>query len=108
MTPAERAEIERAVPSGVVLSFLPHEDSRFVRLAAKPCPLLVANLCSVHAVRPMNCRRFACGREDVTTEPFVNEAIPARALTDRAFRRQLVVMQRKAQRWGRAHDWPEA
>lgn len=105
MTHAERAEIERAAPSGIALSFLPHEDSRFVRLSAGPCPLLRGkNVCTVYAVRPMNCRRYGCLRDDVT-EPWVDGQPQPKT---REHKRTLVVLQRHAQRWGRSHDWPEA
>ena len=104
MTPAERVEIERAAPD-VALSFTATDDG-FVRLKAKPCPLLTGNDCSVYAVRPANCRRYACGRDDVTTEPYVDSPVPARFYTDREFRRQMVLMQRKAMKqWGHAHGW---
>jgi Fe-S-cluster containining protein len=103
MTPAERAEIERAAPPSVTLSWRPHEDARFVRLMAHPCPLYDATgkTCTVYAVRPMNCRRFACQRTDYTTQAY------DQGPQTRQDRRQLVVMQRHAQRWGRSHDWPE-
>jgi Fe-S-cluster containining protein len=99
MTLAERDEVERAVPSGVVLSFLPHADPRFVRLSAKPCPLY-ADGCTVYAVRPYNCRRFACLREDYT-RPYDEGP------QTRSDRRQLIVIQRHAQRWARSHGWDD-
>jgi Fe-S-cluster containining protein len=102
MTPAERAEIERAAPD-VALSFTATPDG-FVALKARPCPLLAGNDCSVYAVRPYNCRRYACGRDDVAVRRDPNP-VPARFYTDRAFRRQMMLMQRKAQTWGRAHGW---
>lgn len=107
MTPAERMEIERAAPSGVVLSFAPHADDRFVRLTAKPCPLLVDNLCSVHAVRPFNCRRWGCFRDDYSQPPEMT-MVPAAMLKTRSNRRQALVMQRHAQRWARSHGWTDA
>ena len=107
MTPAERDEIERAAPSGVVLTFVPHADARFTRLLAAPCPLLTGHQCAVYAVRPMNCRRWGCFRDDVTTEPFEDVPIPAAALKTRTNRRTLDRMQRKAATWGRSHGWFE-
>lgn len=108
LTHAERGEIERAAPSGVALTFLPHEDARFVRLQAGPCPLYDGSGCSVYAVRPFNCRRYACGRDDVTTEPFVEGAIPVRFFRDRPFRRQLQTIQTRAYRkWAVSHGWEE-
>lgn len=102
MTHAERSEIERAVPSGVVLSFAPHDDPRFVRLAAGPCPLYDAqgHTCTVYEVRPYNCRRFACMRTDYTQPYTVGPQT-------RQDRRQLVVIQRHAQRWARSHGWDD-
>jgi Fe-S-cluster containining protein len=100
MTPAERAEIERAAPSSVTLSWLPHDDPRFVRLVAGPCPLYDAakRTCTVYAVRPMNCRRFGCMRMDYS-KPY------DQGPQTRQDKRQLIVMQRHAQRWGRSHGW---
>jgi len=43
---------------------------KFWSLKAAPCPFLADNLCTVHAVRPYNCRRFMCGRVDVHSESF--------------------------------------
>jgi len=108
MTHAERTEIERAAPSRVVLRFAPHADPRFVRLLAHPCPLFeqTSRTCTVYAVRPFNCRRFACGRRDVTAEPFVDVMIPDRARTDRAFRRQLQLIERRGRQWAQTHGWP--
>lgn len=103
MTHQERSEIERRVPSTVVLSWRPHEESRFVRLTAKPCPLLDGNQCSVYDVRPFNCRRYGCLRKDVTTEAWV-EGPPVPQTRDD--RRTLVVLQRHGQRWARSHGWP--
>jgi Fe-S-cluster containining protein len=102
MTHAERSEIERAEPSGVVLSWRPHEDARFVRLVAGPCPLYDADAktCRVYDVRPMNCRRFACQRTDYT-QPY------DQGPQTRQDRRQLIVIQRHAQRWARSHGWSD-
>jgi Fe-S-cluster containining protein len=110
MTRAEAAEVRAAAAPEVHLAWEAHPaDSRFVVLRARPCPLLrmegALATCAVWAVRPMNCRRYGCGREDVRTEPYDAAPIPVRFYTDRAFRRQMVLMQRKAQRWGRAHGW---
>lgn len=106
LTHAERAEIERAAPSGVALSFRPHADARFVRLVAGPCPLYNGSGCSVYAVRPMNCRRYGCFRDDLT-EPAELVPVPVKALATRENRRRFLMMERKAQKWGRAHGWSE-
>ena len=119
MTHAERDEIERAAPSGVVLSFTPHEDSRFVRLAASPCPLLQRSedgkaRCAVYAVRPTNCRRWGCFRpspEEVMSwdHGYLGAAnVRERFGQDRGVRAQLRRMERTAMaEWGHAHGWSE-
>lgn len=115
MTPAERDELVRRRP-GIAWRFVADVPG-FVALLARPCPLLATDqaglaVCTVHDVRPYNCRRFACGRVDVKTEPF--EATPdtwgCRNLADRIaqsrpFRRFYARLQRRAQRWAVAHGW---
>lgn len=100
MTHLERLEIERVVPSNVALSWRPHTDARFVRLGAKPCPLYDADqkTCTVYHERPYNCRRFGCMRTDYT-QPY------DQGPQTRQDRRQLVVLQRHAQRWALKHGW---
>lgn len=81
MTWSERAAIERADPtSATTLSWVPDPDARFTRLHAHPCPLLTRDAegraaCSIHAVRPLVCRTFQCGRVDVKREPFESEPV---------------------------------
>jgi len=103
LTHAERAEIEQAAHPSRALSFLPHEDVRFVRLVAGPCPLYdaEARICTVYTVRPYNCRRFACQRTDYGQQAY------DQGPTTREDRRQLVMIQRKAQRWGRSYGWSD-
>jgi len=100
MTHAERDEIERVAPSNAVLSFTPHADPRFVRLRAAPCPLYREG-CTVYPVRPYNCRRFACQRTDYLTQAW------DQGPQTRQDRRQLVMIQRKAQSWARKHGWTD-
>lgn len=107
MTHEERVEIERAVPPGVVLSFASHDDSRFTRLLAAPCPLLKDQQCSVYAVRPYRCRTWGCFRDDYSQPPEM-VPIPAAMLKNRSNRRQALMMERKARRWGWAHGWDES
>jgi len=103
MTHQERAAIEALGPPQRLL-WRPDADPRFVRLLAGPCPLLnEAGLCSVYDVRPMNCRRYMCGRQD--GEAWTPESIPVRVLESRDLRRQYALNERKAQRWGLAHGW---
>ena len=89
-------------------------ESDKVALKAGPCPMLDGNLCSVYAVRPYNCRRWGCFRPDPKTEPlepdmgFLGSPCTRERWTDsRGVRRQLIQMQRKAQRWARAHGWTD-
>lgn len=104
MTQAERAEIERVASPNVALSWRAHAESRFVRLIAQPCPLYDAAIgCTVYDVRPYSCRRFACVREDYR-EPYDWRE---RTL-NREQKRRLIVIQRHAQRWARAHGWVDA
>lgn len=104
VTHAEREALEQAHPL-IPAEYRPHaSDVRFVVLQAGPCPYHTGDRCGAYAARPMNCRRYACGRDG--DEPWEPAPIPERAVWDRAFRRQLVVIQRTAQRWGRAHGWP--
>lgn len=84
-----------------------------VALKAKPCPFFLFKECTVYESRPYNCRRFACMRPDPKTEPFqLNEADECvnfweRMAVSREVRRLAVLIQRKAQRWARAHGWTD-
>lgn len=104
MTHAERRTLTAAALAAgdVRLTFRPHPDPDFVCLVARPCPLYAedAKACRVYEARPYNCRRFACLRRDYTQ---AYDAGPQ----SRADRRQLVVMQRRAQPWARAHGWAD-
>lgn len=104
VTPEEQAALEAVRPN--VGTFVPVEGERFLLLQARPCPYY-DNGCTVYSVRPYNCRRYACGREDIKTEPWEDSAVPERFHKDRQFRRQLIVIQRHAQRWARSHGWPD-
>lgn len=102
MTPQERAAIEQV--SSRQLSWRPAADPRFVELLAGPCPLLNEDgTCSVYAVRPFNCRRYLCFRED--GEDW-QTATPVALIVDRDAKRQYALNQRHAQRWARSHGWP--
>lgn len=95
----------------------------FVRMHAGPCPFLEgASTCTVYPIRPYSCRRFSCFRPDVKSEAFV-EDVPSpistyrdigcanlrqRLVESRVVRRLYATVQRKAQRWGRAHGWGDS
>ena len=106
MTHQEKAAVE--AETSRELTWLSHADPRFISLQAAPCPLLDVNgLCSVYAVRPLNCRRYMCGRQ--TGDAWTSEhaqPIPLNVLRDRDLRRQYALNERKAQRWGRKMGWP--
>ena len=110
MTPAERRAIEQAVPPSTVAALVwsSHPDTRFTRLLTTGrCPLLSeANRCTVYAVRPYNCRRYGCFRTDYTEPPDLVSAVPLHVRTSARLTAEYAAMQRKAQRWARAHDWP--
>lgn len=114
---AEEAEVLRATLPADKWNQLvwapgpPSTTGTFVKLQAFPCPLLVDGKCSVHKVRPYNCRRFICLRPDPATESlepnhgkFGCANIDDR-ITDRAARRAVVVNQRRAMHWALKHGW---
>lgn len=80
-----------------------------VLLKARPCPFLNARTgrCGVYTARPLACRQYACGRDDVRAERIdPNAPMPARFYADRTFRRQLLRDRRHALlTWGVAHGW---
>lgn len=78
----------------------------FAQFKAGPCPFLDGHTCGVYDARPLNCRRWMCGRTS-HDEPLVDLApIPMRVLRDRDLRRQYALNQRRAMaRWGHAHGW---
>lgn len=121
MTHAERAAIEGSgYPSSpATLSWLPHADSRFVRLSAGPCPLFARDaqgkgVCAVYDVRPFNCRRFGCFRPSPEREAFEPEAnvIGCANLRERLeqsgqVRREFQKLADKAREWALSHGWGE-
>lgn len=108
MTLEERDALLSAVPPGVTLSWLPDADSHFVRLQAGPCPLLrmdgAVATCTVHAVRPYNCRRWGCFRDNCR-EPVDMSPVPVHVLTDKNLRSQYKKLQMRAQPWALRHGW---
>jgi Fe-S-cluster containining protein len=92
-------------------------------MPARPCPLLARDAkglatCTVHDIRPVNCRRFMCGRVDVKQEAFEPEPLDLdrgrlgcanlsdRIQQSRPFRRAYALQQRRVMRdWGMKHGW---
>jgi Fe-S-cluster containining protein len=116
---------------GLLLARRPDLAPRFVArspgfVALQPvagteaCPLLAFDgataICTVHDIRPTNCRRFWCGRPDIATEPFERDDrafavqgcknLTDRVLQSRPFRREMAHRQRLVmRRWGHKHGW---
>lgn len=113
MTKEEAAILVHHAPKEIKLHFRPEGD-RFVALKAQPCPLFLWGGCAVYEYRPYNCRRFACMRPDPKTESwaFTESGDCAnlwdRLATSRIARRLGQLIQRKAQKWARAHGWVDA
>jgi hypothetical protein len=115
MTPAERDLLLARRPD-LADRFVAAQPG-FVQLRARPCPLLEADaggraICTVYDVRPYSCRRFICGRADVTTEPYEEDPhtgacvnFTDRIFQSRPFRRFYAHHQRKSQRWALRHGW---
>lgn len=110
MTVQERDVLMPAVPHGARLAWAPEPDPRLVRLLTPQGCLLLARdadgqaVCTVHAVRPYQCRRFMCGR-DSCDEPVEIAAVPAKVLQSRDLRRQYARNQNRAQVWALDHGW---
>ena len=106
MTDAEKAEIEAHIgpERAAHLQWKEHIDEGFTQLIGSPaCPLLDGVDCTVHPVRPYNCRRWGCFRTN-TTQPHDVGSVKQRMM-DRDTRRNAVLLQRRAQPWARAHGW---
>ena len=123
----EKELIERTltIKKLVSLVWFQSPEEGFVELVARPCPfhefINGKSTCTVHDVRPYQCRRFACLRPDPKTEPFQMAPISPflrygmvgcanlrdRLVKSRVARRMYEKIQRKAQRWGRAHGWKD-
>lgn len=114
MTQDERALIESTLSDEKRASLVwrPYTDNVRVTLQGPPCPLLDDNRCSVYAVRPYQCRRWGCFRPDPKAEPLIADHgflgaknTRERYEQSRTVRRELQLMERKAQRWGLKHGW---
>ena len=113
ITPEEKVALEGA--TSVPIDTVPHEDPRFLSwLMPNGCPMLARELdgtatCTVHAMRPYQCRRFMCLRED--GEPYrAGGPLGCRNLTERLQGNRHAVAfyassQRRAQGWAKAHGW---
>lgn len=67
------------------------------------CPLYDHG-CTIYDVRPLNCRRYMCGRED--GEPAQPGVIPMRVFATKRLRKQYLRNQRQVmEEWGHAHGW---
>ena len=109
MTREELAVLTAARPD-VRLRVLPQPDAPdHLWIVTHPCPFYMEGRgCDVHPIRPYNCRRWMCGRNDPRREPFEEAAVQTVVLRSRALRRLYARTQREAQRWARAHGWHES
>jgi hypothetical protein len=122
MTPAERDRLLARHPD-LAPRFVAWSPD-FVALrpveGTRTCPLLVmvdaVATCTVHDIRPTNCRRFWCGRPDPTVEPFEDDHsrvsvmgcknLTDRVLQSRPFRREMARRNRRVMTtWGHRHGW---
>lgn len=110
MTPEEASLLARP---GV--QFVPWDGGKVALVTpdgSARCPFLGADQrCTVYAVRPYNCRRFACLRKPGEVlepgGPLGCKNAERAVMTNREARRFMVVYQRKAQRWARTHGWTD-
>ncbi len=81
-------------------------DTGWIALKAAPCPYFdtAAKECTVYESRPFNCRRFQCGRWDVTTQPFTISPM-AIIRADNDLRWSYDRNQRAHTEWALAHGW---
>lgn len=93
---------------GLTLQWRAGDRPRFTSLVARPCPFYEASVgCRVYEERPFNCRRYMCGRDDLS-EPYdanTMHGIPMRVLTSADLRSDYMVQQAEAHKWADAHGW---
>lgn len=117
MTPEEMRAIRLYVAarpelSGIQALGVARGDGMMV-MDANPCPFFLFNSCAVYAVRPYNCRRFACMRPNPATEPLEwddTDPMGCKNLSERVLhskdaRSRYRHIQRRAQEWARQHGW---
>ena len=114
MKPEERQAITEYIGAerAATLTWVQWPKNGMVALKGGPCPLLEGNLCSVHPVKPYQCRRWGCFRPDPTVEPLEPDhgflgspCARERFHADRGVRKQFKAMQAKAQKWALRHGW---
>lgn len=102
------------------IQWQPNQNPQFIDLVAGPCPFLRGtNVCSVHEVRPFNCRRFGCMRPNPKTEPLQMAPLSPvlqygtigcsnlreRLVQSKAARRRYAKLQQAGMRWAYTHGW---
>lgn len=110
MTREERLAVLLAAPGSIHTQWR-DMGGNLVALKAQPCPFYIFKSCQVYESRPFSCRRFACMRPDVKTEPFeVGGPLGCKNLSDRIATSRVALrlarkIQRKAHRWATRHGW---
>ncbi len=104
MTTAEWRELANAPAFRPVV--IDQSRDGWVALKAHPCPYydLAAKACSVYDKRPMNCRRFLCGRWNAKAQPFMSDPMPL-IRSNNDLRWTYAKNQRAHEPWALAHGW---
>ena len=109
MRTEEWRELADRVPQRAVTLDRSREAKGWIALKAAPCPFYDygERACTVYDVRPYNCRRFMCGRWDVTKEPFIDSrtAMLTKIAADNDLRWSFRRMMTAAIAWAVAHGW---
>lgn len=91
--------------TGIKLPLQKVKENRFTILL-NVCPFQKDKLCSVHKIRPTQCRLFHCGKLSLQDKPLEWLSAIQRLMKDSPeyfkFKEQ---MEKEAVEWGNAHGW---
>jgi len=111
MTHAERRVVAAAADRlGLRLHWRAGDRPSFTNLVARPCPFFSEDekACRIHSERPYNCRRFMCGRSDLSEsyrQGGIVSGVPMRVLKSAELHADYAALQRESQAWAEAHGW---
>jgi len=111
MTHAERRVVTAAAERlGLRLHWRAGDRPAFTNLVARPCPFFSEDekACRIHDERPYNCRRFMCGRHDLSEAYLKGGAVsgvPVRVLNSTELMNDYARLQNESQTWATAHGW---